>query len=130
MDSQKEYMKQYLPRWYASHPNYIKNYLKEWRANHPNYFREYQNRVKVKVLSYYGRGKCACVRCGESRLACLSIDHINAIGTVQRQKEGFGNSFYRRLVNNNFPKGYQTLCMNCQFVKRVENNETRLGNKK
>jgi len=97
--------------------------------------RETQRKVMLKldILSHYGKmGKCMCVRCGESRLACLSIDHINGGGWKHRQgiaDEGCyrgGRGLYLWLQRNNYPEGYQTLCMNCQWVKRVENNETRL----
>ena len=79
--------------------------------------------LKREVLTHYGGGKCACVRCGEARLACLSIDHINGGGTQHIKEIGIGSYFYKWLKNNDYPKGYQTLCMNDQWVKRVENNE-------
>lgn len=79
--------------------------------------------LKVDILTHYGNGRCACVKCGESRLACLSIDHINGGGTQHIKQVGIGSKFYRWLKKNNYPEGYQTLCMNDQWVKRVENNE-------
>ncbi len=75
---------------------------------------------KLDVLTHYGNGKLVCVMCGESRLACLSIDHINGNGCQERKKfggNGYGYKFYRYLKKNDYPKGYQTLCMNCQFCK-------------
>ena len=80
--------------------------------------------IKVEVLTHYGNGKCACVRCGESRMACLSIDHINGGGSkhLKSIKRG-GVTFYSWLKQMGYSIGYQTLCMNCQFIKRVENNE-------
>ena len=65
-------------------------------------------------------GRLACVMCGESRLACLSIDHIDGGGVSHRKElNAYGYRFYKRLKKDNYPKGYQTLCMNCQFVKAV-----------
>ena len=80
---------------------------------------------KLAVLIHYGNDRCACVRCGESRPACLSIDHVNGGGTSHRREFKLRSSdkFYRWLIVNNYPEGYQTLCMNCQFVKRFERNE-------
>jgi len=86
---------------------------------------ERYHRCKIKVLSYYGGGRCACVKCGESRLACLSIDHLNGrlvVGHPNRRLSG--RQLYRWLEINDMPDGYQTLCMNCQWVKRYENGET------
>ncbi|KKN71437.1 hypothetical protein LCGC14_0420160 [marine sediment metagenome] len=122
MEDKKEYKKQYMKRWLEAHPNYFK----QWEKAHPNYFREYQIQAKIKALRHYGKGKCACVTCGESRLACLSIDHIIALGAKRQRKTGI----YRWLIKNKYPEGYQTLCMNCQFIKSAFNNETRGVNKK
>lgn len=81
--------------------------------------------LKAQVLTYYGNGKLACVHCGESRMACLSIDHINGGGCKHRLNTSLrsSDSFYRWLVREDYPDGYQTLCMNCQFIKRVERGE-------
>ena len=86
--------------------------------------RDRDRKLKVEVLTYYGKDKCACVMCNESNLACLSIDHINGRGTRHRKGSlRTSHSFYLWLKKNDYPVGYQTLCMNCQFVKRFENNE-------
>ncbi len=84
--------------------------------------REAQARIDIKVetLAHYGKARLACVMCGESRLACLSIDHIDGNGSQHRKLwNRYGYRFYIRLKRDGFPKGYQTLCMNCQFVKAV-----------
>ena len=78
---------------------------------------------KQKVLTHYGGGECACVRCGESRLTCLSIDHIHGGGSQHRKNRP--KRFYKWLIDNNYPEGFQTLCMNCQWVKRFERNENK-----
>ncbi len=80
---------------------------------------------KIKVLTHYGNGKCACVRCGFDNVWALSIDHIEGRGEQDRHHLGRqgGHPFYKWLMDNGYPKGYQTLCMNCQFIKRVENRE-------
>ena len=75
---------------------------------------------KIRVLTHYGGGKLACVQCGFSDIRALSIDHIAGEGYRDRR----GN-LYCRLIRQNFPPGYQTLCMNCQLIKRFENNENR-----
>ena len=102
-----------------------------WRERHPDRYRdasvvarERRKTVKQEVLTYYGHGNCACISCGEHRIECLSIDHIKGNGNKQR----IGNlrnshSFYLWLRKNNYPLGYQTLCMNCQWVKRFANKE-------
>ena len=89
--------------------------------------RDYRKRLKIKALTHYGGGKCACVVCGESREICLTIDHIEGGGGAARRANGLvGTRLYRWLIKQNYPPGYQTLCMNCQFVKREENDEYHL----
>jgi len=98
-----------------------KEYHRQWYQSFGKQ-REAELRVEIKreVLTHYGNGKLACVTCGESRLACLSIDHIDGGGVSHRKElNAYGYRFYGRLKRANFPKGYQTLCMNCQFVKAI-----------
>lgn len=81
-----------------------------------------QNAVnKERVYQAYGGYVCAC--CGETEPAFLSIDHVNNDGYKQRKKgiQGSGGRIYRWLISNNFPPGYQVLCMNCQHGKARNN---------
>lgn len=105
--------------------------MKVYRLAHPDKYIEQWHRqrdknklLKVDVLTHYGSDKLACVWCGEDRVACLSIDHIDGRGN--RRRKGAlrsSSSFYSWLKKQSYPGGYQTLCMNCQFVKRFENKE-------
>lgn len=88
--------------------------------------RETNGRLKVIVLTHYGKGKLKCTHCGFSDIRALSIDHIAGKGFQHRQKSKTGSSFYRWLIHNGYPEGYQTLCMNCQWIKRVENKEYKM----
>jgi hypothetical protein len=110
-----------------------KLYGKQWAANnHEKYMAKearYRNKIKLLMLVHYGDGKAACVRCGFDNVSALSIDHINGDGWEHRHNLGTKYSLYSWLKKNNFPKGFQTLCMNCQFIKKAENKEDRNGNK-
>ena len=75
---------------------------------------------KYEVMLHYGGNppKCAC--CGETEYRFLTIDHINGGGHKHREslKHNGGSIFlYYWLIKNNFPEGYQVLCMNCNFTK-------------
>jgi predicted restriction endonuclease len=71
------------------------------------------SKTKKSVFDYYG-WKCTC--CGEETKEFLTIDHISGGGHRQRKELGIlGSKFYRWLVKNNFPSGFRTLCMNCNF---------------
>jgi hypothetical protein len=81
-------------------------------------------RQKVEVLSHYSGGPPKCVACGYVDIRALSIDHINGGGTKERRENKTnGQNLYRWLRKKGYPEGYQVLCMNCQFIKRVANNE-------
>lgn len=93
-------------------------------------YRIQQMNLKYSVLSHYGGGKCACVKCGFDDLRALSIDHINNDGGEHRKRVGNGGSvMYRWLLNNGYPDGLQTLCMNCQFIRKFESKPTRIPKK-
>lgn len=77
--------------------------------------REYGRKCRLQVLEHYGT-KCAC--CGETRPEFLALDHINGGGNAHRRLIGHGKSrggseFYRWLIKNDYPEGFQLLCHNC-----------------
>ena len=73
---------------------------------------------RTQVFEAYGGYKCNC--CGENEPMFLSIDHIDNNGAEERRSglyAGSGVGFYLWLRKNNFPSGYQVLCMNCNTGK-------------
>ena len=117
----------YFKEYYQVHKDNLLPRSREWKETHLGYQRERVIKIKTETLTHYGNGKCACVNCGESRLDCLSLDHINNNGAEERRQwfgenwsSGGGVASYRKLQKLNYPDGYQTLCMNCQWIKRAE----------
>lgn len=100
---------------------------KDWRRVDTINKRVIRQELKREVLTHYGGGQCVCVRCGVNDIRCLSIDHINSKGAEERKSIGGGSRFYAWLKKMNYPEGYQTLCMNCQFLKRAELKEYGQG---
>ena len=101
--------------------------IKKWRKLHPEKVRAAKERtratrreIKTRVLTHYGNGTLGCVKCGFGDIRALSIDHIDKDEGVRFRTS---TELYRYLEKNSFPKGYQTLCMNCQWIKRVVNKE-------
>ncbi len=105
--------------------------MKVYRSSHPEkvfeqwiHQRDRLRKLKAEVLTHYGNSNLACVKCGFDDIRALSIDHMEGRGNRHRQgKLRTSASFYTWLKKQGYPKGYQTLCMNCQFLKRAENNE-------
>lgn len=79
------------------------------------YFKKRRKKQRQLVFAQYGNN-CAC--CKESRTEFLAIDHINGGGNKQRKEIGRGN-LLDWIIRNEFPKGYQILCHNCNFAKGV-----------
>lgn len=81
--------------------------------------KELKRRKRLMVLKHYSDDppKCAC--CGETIIDFLTIDHINEDGAKHRNKG------IRRIANwlikNNYPEGFQVLCWNCNWGRRVNN---------
>lgn len=77
--------------------------------------KQWRKHTKQTIISYYG-GKCAC--CGENRIEFLSIDHIDGGGAEHRRslgRNGRGTSFYKWIMDNNYPQELQVLCFNCNL---------------
>ena len=141
-DAQREYQRNWRHRnrdrhnllrrvWYRKNKDKILKKSKEWQfVNKERCLKRRHQRteeLKEKILRYYGGGSVECVLCGENRIPTLSIDHIDGGGTKHRKETGIhgGKHMYRWLEKENFPLGYRTLCMNCQFVEKE-----KLKNKK
>jgi hypothetical protein len=77
-----------------------------------------REQVRDEVYRAYGGYRCAC--CGETERMFLSIDHVNNDGAIHKRTHRLrtGEQMYRWLKRNNFPAGFQILCMNCQWGKR------------
>ena len=93
----------YQRKYYAKNKDKARAKLNKWRK-----------KVRLEVLKHYGGNppKCAC--CGEAHIEFLAIDHIGGGGNKQR-KTISGSDLPRWLKKNNYPKGYQVLCHNCNF---------------
>lgn len=85
-----------------------KIYIKNWERNH-----------KILCFEHYSKGRNECACCGEMAIEFLSIDDINGTTHRQMKKKGIGSRFYKWLIDNNFPEGFQVLCMNCNFAKGI-----------
>lgn len=116
----------------AKHEHYLKNkdkikqrindYISKNRDKHNEWKIKAKNKLKLEVFVYYGQGQLKCNFCDEFELNMLTIDHVNGNGNKHREKEGIktGYSTYQWLKKNNYPDGFQVLCWNCQFKKKIK----------
>lgn len=90
------------------------------------YFHKLSQKLRFECLTHYGGSPPKCICCGETEIGFLSIDHINGGGNKHRRQidsknHCSGRMFYHWLIKNNFPEGFQVLCMNCNWGKRMNN---------
>lgn len=77
--------------------------------------RQYVEATKKEIFDILGR---KCSWCGFDDARALQIDHINGDGYEERAKHG--GSTYRAILKKlrDGSKDYQTLCANCNAIKR------------
>lgn len=116
-------------RYYLKHCERLKQYQKDFRQRddfsekHAVHTRHYRDKLKKQVFDHYGN-QCAC--CGEIEEKFLSIDHVNGGGNQHRKQissgyDSGGGQTYLWLIRNNFPDGFQLLCMNCNWGRTYNN---------
>ena len=86
--------------------------------------------LKFDVMRHYSNDTMECVRCGENDFEKLSIDHlVHGTGVIERRlvnpnkpyKYNASYRFYAWLKKNNYPSGYQVLCVPCNARRNTEN---------
>ena len=93
-----------------------------------------RDEIRLEVLQYYSKrlskSNIPCCRCcGEkSHVDFLAIDHIAGKKEMDSERElvklGYSSSMSAEvlgqwIIKNNFPKGFQILCHNCNVAKGV-----------
>lgn len=100
---------------------------REWRKNNLDKLKVYENRqtarAKAEIYKLLGY---KCARCGFDDPRALQIDHVNGNGTELRLKSKIRSTrkilYYMRKVGVD---QFQILCANCNWIKRVENKESK-----
>ena len=97
----------------------------ESRALKRKYDIEKRVELRESIINHYTRGQMCCAKCGENKYCVLQIDHKFGGGGRHKREVNCVDSiaFYKWIVRNNFPKGLQILCANCNTLKRYRNGE-------
>jgi len=111
-------------RWYEANKDEIRKrkrrLMRKLRAENPEKYaaqsRAAKKRLKDKVFAMYG---AACSCCGFSDMRALTLDHVLNNGAEERKELG-ERGVYNRAIERHRSNEYRILCMNCQFIKRVE----------
>lgn len=83
--------------------------------------KERYSRNRTEVFEILGN---KCSKCGFSDKRALQIDHING-DAIADKKIRNKNCYHAKVIESlkNKENKYQILCANCNWIKRVENNE-------
>lgn len=111
-------------KWYKKNLEKVRKYkasnMKKYRKRNPEKYnkqsRDAKARIREKIFKLYGN---QCVSCGFTDRRALTLDHIKNNGAEERRLLGERGVYYRA-IDEYRPEEYQILCMNCQFIKRVE----------
>lgn len=119
-------------RYYQNHKERIKKATNKYYKSHREIVCARQAKRnasnKLEVIKHYSNNGILCCLCGETCLDCLTIDHINNDGNRHRKEiNRIGSSFYKWLIDNNFPSGYQVLCANCNLKKEIVRKREKRG---
>lgn len=113
----------YQREWHQKHAERLRQVTRKWTAANPERARAAKLKnhaeTKEKVFSHYSPAGIRCACCGETELKFLSIDHIEGGGNKHRKAigRGAGGTFYRWIIKEGYPPGYQVLCYNCNLAK-------------
>lgn len=102
-----------LGEFYPSGSGYVRRTCKECYDEKNSLAIRSQEKRK-QCLEAYG-SKCMC--CNESESVFLTFDYINEDGAKHRETTRAGYSFYKWLIDNDYPDTIQILCYNCNWAK-------------
>lgn len=95
-----------------------------------------REKVKQELFELLGN-KCSNLNCAVPNrmtdIRALQVDHINGHGLEERKiRRTKSDSYYRYILKQikSGSKKYQLLCANCNWIKKFENKETRVGDTK
>jgi hypothetical protein len=95
---------------------------------HREYQRDYMKKLRERLINSLGS---ECVRCGNTDIRCLQVDHIDGGGTKDyRSRITYNGSVFYAIHPEKIDNKLQVLCANCNWIKRYERNETALGRRK
>ncbi len=94
--------------------------MRRYRADRPEHYaeqsRKAKRRLREKVFAVLGE---TCAKCAFSDKRALTLDHLLNNGAEERTEIG-ERGVWLRAIKPEHQHEYRILCMNCQFIARVE----------
>jgi hypothetical protein len=109
----------YCRNWRTNNKDKCCRYSRRYRLKNRTQIldkhKEWELKNKITVLLYYSNNDIKCACCGEKTIEFMTLNHINGGGSKHRRELKKYN-IYDWLIRNNFPDGFNVLCMNCNFA--------------
>jgi hypothetical protein len=138
LPEQREERNAYNRKWYRKNKKKFDAVVRKSYRKHREYelnkSHEDNQKLKFEVLLHYTRVFDSTATAPHCRdifhrhlpddlfvvdIDCLTVDHIDGGGSRHRKQIGNGHT-YRWLKKHNYPSGYQVLCFNCNWKKRLK----------
>ena len=119
-ESKARYQRNYRKKHPEKGRDGCRRYRKKHHARLKIHGKAYRDNLRISALNNYSDSNPICKCCGEGHIEFLAIDHINGGGNKHRKsiaKNLAGWQFFLWLKRDNYPKGFQVLCVNCNFAK-------------
>ena len=120
-DASRIALREYNRKYYRANKKKLDKRSRDWNKANPERrqqtYLSYYYRLQFEAIMKYGGYKCRW--CGIDEPLVLALDHIENNGREHRRQIGSlgGHVLYKWLKDNNYPPGFQVLCMNCNHAK-------------
>jgi len=134
-EENKEKINEYQKKYYEENRESVlkrdKKYREENKEKKKEYYKEnkeyisergrkYFRDIKIKALKILGG--CKCVLCDTNDIDCLTVDHIDETGYLDKKKGYSGSTLHSAIVNNTYPKdrlsNLRVLCWNHNIARQ------------
>ena len=116
--------------WLSKNLQYVKQYQADYEKTpkrktqrHGYYIKTRPQKAKeerqkrVVVIKHYSNNKINCKCCNQKGIKFLTIDHIEGRKAMNHKRRLSSTRLIDWLIKNNYPKGFQVLCWNCNCAK-------------
>lgn len=113
--------REYERKWSKSKKR--REYMKKYYHNNREKIRKKMAaRIKFWKKAVFDKLGNECSKCGVDDERCLQIDHVNGGGGKEWAILRSRTKLYKKVLEDTEGM-YQTLCANCNWIKRYENDE-------
>jgi len=110
--------------WYKNHKEHASILHREYYGKHKERIMNKLRRLRIAAVMALGG---SCVRCGETDLRVLQINHILESGVIGRRRVGQNakTKMYTDILSGNAEGRFDVRCANCNIIYEYERGRIR-----